>query len=103
MARLVPLLLIGVLLGAVIDHLRRAEAAPYRLEARARQHRETIEINDSIVQGLSAIKWSLEAGNAQDALTIAPLWGQLAAQPILCRELARSGTGFLPQVLAAKR
>jgi hypothetical protein len=69
-ARLVPLLMMGTLLGAVTDRLRRAEAERYQLALGAHRRREAIEINDSIVQGLSAIKWSLDAGNTHQALAL---------------------------------
>jgi hypothetical protein len=61
-SRVVPLLLVGVLLGDASDRLRRAEFARRRLEAAALMHRQAIEINDSLVQGMAAAKWALEAG-----------------------------------------
>jgi glucose-6-phosphate-specific signal transduction histidine kinase len=64
----VPLLLLGILLGQASDRLRRSEAERRRLDAAA--HRQAVEINDSIVQGLAAAKWSLEAGNAHSGLRI---------------------------------
>lgn len=61
-SRVVPMLLLGVLLGWASDRLQRAEAERRRLEAAALLHREAIEINDSLVQGMAAAKWSLESG-----------------------------------------
>jgi hypothetical protein len=69
-ARTLPLLLVGVLLGAVVDRLRRTDDERRRLVAAAARHREAVEINDTIVQGMSAAKWSLESGNTEAALTI---------------------------------
>ena len=61
-SRVVPLLLLGVLLGHATDRERRAEVERLHLEAAALLHREAIEINDSLVQGMAAAKWALEAG-----------------------------------------
>jgi hypothetical protein len=48
--------------GDASDRLRRAEEQRQRFEAAALLHREAIEINDSLVQGMAAAKWSLESG-----------------------------------------
>lgn len=76
-SRLAPMLLLGILLGDAVDRLRRAEAEHRaleeqhrRLEAAAARQRDAIEINDSIVQNLSAAKWALESQDASAALTI---------------------------------
>lgn len=69
-SRVLPLLLLGVLLGDASDRLRRADAARRRLEAAALIHREAVEINDSIVQGMVTAKWSLEAGQVDAGLDI---------------------------------
>jgi hypothetical protein len=61
-SRGLPLLLLGVLLGHATDRERRAHEEHRRLEAAALLHREAIEINDSLVQGMAAAKWSFEAG-----------------------------------------
>lgn len=61
-SRVVPLLLLGVLLGYASDRAQRAEMERRRVEAAAQLHRQAIEINDSLVQGMAAAKWSLEAG-----------------------------------------
>lgn len=62
-SRIVPLLLLGVLLGEATDRMRRTEEERRTLEAAALLHREAIEINDSLVQGMAAAKWALEAGS----------------------------------------
>jgi hypothetical protein len=61
-SRVLPLLLLGVLLGHATDWERRAHEEHRRIEAAALLHREAIEINDSLVQGMAAAKWSFEAG-----------------------------------------
>lgn len=48
--------------------MREAEAQRRRLEKAALLHREAIEINDSLIQRMSAAKWALEAGHAEAAL-----------------------------------
>lgn len=67
-SRVVPILLLGVLVGEAADRIRRAEQERHLLAAAALLHREAIEINDSLVQGMAAAKWSLEAGNTEIAL-----------------------------------
>ncbi|MFI7065237.1 hypothetical protein ACIBL3_29880 [Kribbella sp. NPDC050124] len=67
-SRIVPLLLLGVLLGDAADRLRRAEEERLRLEAAALLYREAIEINDSVVQGMAAARWALETGRVDAGL-----------------------------------
>jgi hypothetical protein len=67
-SRIVPLLLLGGLLGDASDRLRRADAEKRRLEAAALLYREAIEINDSLVQGMAAARWALEAGRLEAGL-----------------------------------
>jgi hypothetical protein len=62
LSRVLPILLLGVVLGDAADRLHRAEEQRQRLESAALLHREAIEINDSLVQGMVAAKWSLESG-----------------------------------------
>lgn len=69
-SRVVPILLLGLLVGEATDRLRALEANQRRLEAAALLHREAIEINDSLVQGMAAAKWSLEAGNVEAGLRL---------------------------------
>lgn len=68
--RVIPMLLLGVLLGDAVDRLRRSEEERRRLEAVAQRHRDAVEFNDSVVQGLSAAKWALEAGRDDRGLEI---------------------------------
>jgi hypothetical protein len=69
-SRVLPILLLGVLVGEATDRLRRTEAERRELEATALLHREAIEINDSLVQGMAAAKWSLEAGSVDAGLRV---------------------------------
>ena len=66
-SRVIPLLLLGYLLGSAIDRARRAEAARRRDEIAALMHREAIEINDSLIQRIAAAKWALEAGQTESS------------------------------------
>lgn len=67
-ARVLPILLLGVLVGEATDRLRRIEAERRLLEAAALLHREAIEINDSLIQRMTVAKWALEAGRDEAAL-----------------------------------
>ncbi|MCD6640977.1 MAG: hypothetical protein LT071_13820 [Nocardioides sp.] len=67
-ARIVPLLLAGFLLGDTSDRLRRADAARVAQVQRELLHRQAVEINDSLLQGMAVTKWALEAGNHDLAL-----------------------------------
>jgi hypothetical protein len=69
-SRVIPILLLGLLVGEATDRLRALEASQRRLEAAALLHREAIEINDSLVQGMAAAKWALEAGNVEVGLRL---------------------------------
>ncbi len=62
-SRVVPLLLLGILLGHATDQARRAEAERRQLEASALLHREAIEINDMLVQGMAAARLYFEGGH----------------------------------------
>ena len=70
LTRAVPLLLLGFLLGRARDRARRAEVDLRRHEVAAMLHREAIEINDSLVQRMTAAKWSLESGLTEAGLDI---------------------------------
>jgi glucose-6-phosphate-specific signal transduction histidine kinase len=91
-ARCLPGLLLGFLLGDASDRLRRAEAERRRLEAGALLYREAIEINDSLVQGMAAARWALEAGRADDGLkTLEDTIGQ--AQDLVSELIRQAGMG----------
>ena len=61
-SRVVPLLLLGGLLGDASDRLAVAEARQRAMDAAEQRHREATEINDTLIQGMAAAKWALEAG-----------------------------------------
>lgn len=69
-SRVLPLLLLGVLLGHAADRERRAAAEHRRLEAAALLHREAIEVNDTLVQGMVAAKWSCDLGEVDAGVQI---------------------------------
>jgi hypothetical protein len=96
-SRISPMLLLGYLLGDAIDRLRRAENERRRLEASARRQRDAIEINDTIVQGLSAAKWALESGDLDQGLTIVSdtltLGHRLVSELIRDADMQRSWSG----------
>lgn len=64
-ARILPMLLLGYLLGSAMDRLRRAEHDRRELELAALLHREAIEISDSLIQRMMAAKWAIEAGQVE--------------------------------------
>lgn len=91
-ARVAPLLVLGLLLGRAADRLRWAEAERLRLEAAAMLHREAIEINDLLVQGMAAARWSLQAGQVETGVKI--LDGTLdQAQELVSDLIRRAGMG----------
>jgi len=99
-SRLAPLLLLGYLLGDAVDRLRRAEAARLRLEEAARRHRDAVQLNDTIVQSLSAAKWALEGGDLDGGLQIVTetlhLGNQLVSDLIRSTDLRPLWMGATP-------
>jgi len=69
-SRALPLLLLGLVLGDASDRVHRAAEDQRRLEAAAILHREAIEVNDSLLQGMMAAKWALDAGRVDNASQI---------------------------------
>ena len=69
-ARTLPLVLLGGLLGDAADRLVRSEAQARRASIAAQRAREAVELNDTVVQGLAAAKWALEAGRSERGLEI---------------------------------
>lgn len=67
-SRALPILLLGFLVGRATDRARQGETERRRLEQTALLHREAIEINDSLIQGMTAAKWSLESGQPEAGL-----------------------------------
>ena len=70
LSRVVPLSLIGVLIGSASDRMRAAEVAERHADALALLQRDGAEINDSIVQSLAVAKWAIESGDAERARAI---------------------------------
>lgn len=68
MSRAVPLLLLGGLIGDASDRLVVADQHRRALEAAAQRHRDAAEVNDTLVQGMAAAKWALEAGRHESGL-----------------------------------
>jgi hypothetical protein len=68
--RNVPLVLVGYLLGDAADRLRSGNEQRLLHEGAALRHRQAIEINDLLVQGMATAKWSFEAGRTEDGLRI---------------------------------
>jgi hypothetical protein len=70
LSRVVPLLLLGALVGASSDRIseaRRAERYAYRISL---MQRDAAEVNDTVVQGLAAAKWLLESGEVGRAIEL---------------------------------
>jgi signal transduction histidine kinase len=68
-SRVVPLLLLGGLLGDATERLEAAQRREQELEAAARRHRDAAEISDSLIQGMTAARWALEADRPDVAIT----------------------------------
>lgn len=69
-SRITPMLLIGVLVGAASDRIRASERAERRAVELAVLQADAAEVNDSIVQHLSAAKWAIEAGDVDRGMAI---------------------------------
>jgi len=67
-SRILPLLLLGGLLGDASDRLAAADARQRSLEAATQRHRDATEVNDTLVQGMAAAKWAFEAGRTESGL-----------------------------------
>lgn len=92
--RVMPLVLLGVLLGDAADRLQQAEDEKRALAVAAHSQREAAELNDSVVQGLSAAKWALEAGQLDRGLEIVSETLETAqAQVSRLLRLSEAGTG----------
>jgi hypothetical protein len=90
--RLVPMVLLGGLLGHAVDRLHRSERQRRQLEAAAQRHRDAVEINDTIVQGLAAAKWALESDELARGLEVVTETLQLS-QGIISDLLRDAGMG----------
>ena len=99
-SRVLPLVLLGVLVGLATDRERRAEIERRRVEAAALLHREAIEINDSLVQGMAAAKWSLETGQVDTGKQILDQT-ITEAQDLVSGLIRRAGMGARTESLPA--
>ena len=70
LSRVVPLLLIGGLIGGASERMRAAELTERRAAAMALLQLDGAEINDSIVQHLAAAKWAIERGDVERGAAI---------------------------------
>jgi signal transduction histidine kinase len=69
-ARVVPLVLLGVLVGAAADAVEEAAADRLALAVAAARRRDAAEVHDEILQRLTVAKWRLEAGSGDDAAAL---------------------------------
>lgn len=69
-ARAVPLVLLGVLVGAAADAVEDASAARMALAVAEVRRRDAAEVHDQILQRLTVAKWRLEAGSGDDAAAL---------------------------------
>ncbi|HTW13856.1 MAG TPA: DUF4118 domain-containing protein [Nocardioides sp.] len=96
-ARVLPLILVGFLLGDAMDRIRRSHLDQLEHEAAALRHHQAVEVNDLLVQGIAVAKWSVEAGRIDEGLRILDetiATGQrLVSELIVDAGLQPSGTG----------
>ncbi|MBI4885339.1 MAG: hypothetical protein HY826_14925 [Actinobacteria bacterium] len=106
LTRVTPLLLLGTLVGASSDRMLDARRAERYATAVALLQRDAAEINDSVVQGLAATKWLLEAGEVERAITILSDT-TLTAQQLVTRVLGSKSILTLemrrPQFVTSRR
>ena len=88
-SRTLPLLLLGFLVGRATERISRAESERRSHEAAALLHRKAIEVNDTLVQGMAAARWSLDSGRQEDGLRA--LDETIAQGHQLVSELLREG------------
>lgn len=66
-SRIVPLVLLGVLVGSAADAVEEATATRLALAVAEARRRDAAEVNDQILQRLTVAKWRAEAGAGEDA------------------------------------
>lgn len=64
----VPLLLLGVLAGVATDRIKDARRAEHFFMEVALLQRDNAEVNDSIIQSLTAARWLIESGQTERAV-----------------------------------
>lgn len=82
LSRVVPMLLLGVLVGGAAEQQRRAAVAERALLVAQLRARRAAELTDSVIQGLSAAKWAAESGNHLRTLDVLSETVE-SAQPIV--------------------
>ena len=87
MARALAIVLIGLVVGDASDRLAAAQRLRVDVVVATERHREAIEINDGLVQGMAAAKWQLEAG--RDSAALETLTDVLATGEQLVSKLIR--------------
>jgi K+-sensing histidine kinase KdpD len=70
LARAVPMLLLGVLVGGAAEQQRRAAAAERELLVAQLRARQAAELNDAIIQRVVVAKWAAEAGRHDRSLDV---------------------------------
>lgn len=96
LARLTPILLVGVLLGDAAERARTGSDAELELFATRLRQREAAEINDSILQHLTVAKWALEGGDherAAELLAETMMTGQRLVNDLLAASAGGLGAG----------
>jgi len=68
--RVVPLLLLGALVGSAADAVEAASRARTALAVAAVRRRDAAEVHDAILQRLAVAKWRLEAGAGDEAVAL---------------------------------
>jgi hypothetical protein len=89
-ARAVAVVLIGFVVGDASDRLAAAQRMRSAVSLATERHREAIEINDGLVQGVAAAKWLLEAG--RDAAALEALNETLSTGERLVSKLIREAS-----------
>jgi signal transduction histidine kinase len=85
-SRVVPLVLLGGLVGDAADRVRSADLLERRARALEALGRDTAELHDSLLQHLAVAKWRLESGDAEhglDSITDAMADGQELIRQLL--------------------
>jgi hypothetical protein len=77
--RIVTWLSVGALLGRAADKLVHAERQRRSYELATQRQHQAVEVNDTLIQGMTAAKWAFEAGRVEaglDTLTDTIVLGQ---------------------------
>lgn len=93
LSRALPLMMVGFLIGDASDRLERASLERQSHLLAVQRHREAVEINDSLVQGMSAAKWSIEAGRVDTGLQMLGETVELGHQ-LVSQLIRESGAGL---------